>query len=100
MVTREHLIERATSLGIPDYMHDGLVEFILHGRPVGNFLTAVLSNNLKEACGRADDTNLQLLPNYVRFLYNHAPVGCWGTEERMESWMEREGLVGVMEKIS
>jgi hypothetical protein len=96
MVTREHLIEHAYRLGIPDYMHDGLVEFILNGRPVGNFLTAVLSNNLKEACGRADETNLQILPNYVKFLYNHAPIGCWGDEERMESWMERGGLVGVL----
>lgn len=97
MITdKEALCDKARLAGIPDYMQEGLVEYILHGRPVGNFLTAVLSNDLKEACARADITNQYALPKYVMFLYNYAPVGCWGDYEKVESWAERGGLVGVM----
>lgn len=98
ITTKEALEEHARRLNIPDYMQDGLIEYILHGRPTGSFLTAVLSNDLKEACSRADSTNIHALPRYISFLYNHAPVGCWGSEERVESWIERGGLVGVMQE--
>ena len=80
--------------GIPDYMQDGLSFYLSEGRPVGNFLTAVLTNNLKEACNRADDTNIRLLPNYVSFLYNQAPMNSWGSEERVTAWIEQRGLLG------
>lgn len=96
-MTKESLQANAIRCGIPDYMQEGLIEYVLHGNRVGNFLTAVLTNDLKEACARADETNLQLLPNYVKFLYNHTPLGCWGAEDRVESWMERGGFEGIMQ---
>lgn len=42
-------------------------------RPLGDFLTAVLKNDLMEACGRADDTNRKVLSLYVKFIYNNLP---------------------------
>jgi len=78
-------------------MWDGLYHYVMDGRPTGSFLTAILSNNLKEACNRADDINKNLLYDYVFFLYNYAPLGCWGSEESVDHWMEIGGLCGLVE---
>jgi hypothetical protein len=71
---------------IPDYMQGGLRGWIEQGIWPGGFLTAVLTNDLKEACGRADSTNIAALPNYVQFLFNYAPSGCWGSREKADKW--------------
>ena len=42
---------------IPDYMRGGLRRYLAHGIEPGSFLSAVLRNDLIDACGRADDTN-------------------------------------------
>jgi len=56
----------------------------------GGFLTAVLCNDLAKAVSKADDRNVELIPNYVRLLYNHAPADCWGDDETVDNW--RHGL--------
>lgn len=71
---------------IPDYMHGGLRRWIEQGIVPGQFLCAVLQNDLEEAVGRADGTNINLLPKYVAFLFNYAPRGCWGSKENFEDW--------------
>jgi len=58
-----------------------------HKRPVGDFLTAVLHNNLTEAVARADDENIKNLPAFVGYLYNEAPSLCWGSKERVAEWL-------------
>jgi hypothetical protein len=67
-------------------MHGAIVRWIEDAIPPGNFLTAVLSNDLCEACGRADDTNQTLLFAYISWLYSQAPGGCWGSPERFQAW--------------
>ena len=93
--TREKLVTRLTSCDIPEYMHEGLMQWILNGRPVGNFLTAVLENNLREACNRADEANKTRLYNYILFLNNYAPMGCWGDADRTEVWADHQGLLNI-----
>jgi hypothetical protein len=77
-----------TSFGqtIPPHMLSSLNAYIEFGQHVGHFLTAVLENNLSEAVGRADDENVKLLPAYVRYLYNEAPQGCWGSKAKVVAW--------------
>lgn len=80
----------ARSCGIPEYMVSGLVRwFVSHTKP-GDFLCAVLQNDLRRACERADDTNAPILMNYMRFLYNYAPSGCWGSQDAFDSWRREE----------
>ena len=79
---------------IPERMVGSLRRYIEHGIPPGHFLTAVLCNDLAEACGRADDENVVLLNVYVTFLYCYAPQGCWGSREKFESWCKQKGLSG------
>lgn len=74
---------------IPPHMMESLRDYIDQGVPPGDFLLAVLTNNLSEACGRADDINIQLLPVYSAWLYNEAPAGCWGSPDQVLAWMEK-----------
>lgn len=77
---------------IPDYMQEPLLAYVNTGRLTGDFLRAVLSNNLFDAVGRADSTNLPLIPLYVRWLYNRAPIGCYGSPKVVEAWVKQGGL--------
>ncbi len=79
---------------IPDYMQDGLLFYLNKGIEPGSFLLAVLSNNLAEACARADNVNRHYLFNYVNFLYNAVPSPCWHSRENVERWIENGGLEG------
>jgi len=58
--------------------------------PPGDFLLAVLRNDLKESFARADMTNRAALFDIVNYLYNCVPGKCWGTPERVEQWLNPE----------
>jgi hypothetical protein len=73
---------------IPEHMQAALRRYVLEGRRPGDFLTAVICNDLRNAVGRADETNLPLLKLYVQWLYNIAPGLCWGSTETMLKWMD------------
>ena len=75
---------------IPDHMHDGLREYILSHRPVGSFLQSVLSNNLLGAVDNADYINNEIIHKYVEFLYNCAPILCWGSEDKYDAWLREK----------
>jgi hypothetical protein len=84
---------------IPPHMHDGLINYLMHGREVGSFLHAVLTNDLREAVIRADDQNTAALAGYVRVLYNKTPLVCWGSEEAFEYWQKVGGLTGYLDAV-
>ena len=89
MSNREaYYLEHLSLLGIPEHMHGGMLRYLLHGLPPGSFLTAVLSNDLREAVAYADEKNQSSLARYVVFLHNHAPLGAWGSPERVSEWIE------------
>ncbi|MFI5222848.1 MAG: hypothetical protein ACHQX3_01175 [Nitrospirales bacterium] len=87
-MAKQHLLDTLRGTRIPNYMWDGLVEYITEGRPTGSFLYAVLSNDLRGACNQADGANQHILYDYVFFLYNNAPAACWGSVPRVTKWME------------
>jgi len=53
----------------------------------GDFLTAVLENDLMRACSHADHINIDLLPVYAAYLYNEAPYGCYGSPKAVTDWL-------------
>lgn len=75
--------------GIPEYMHDGIQMYYEHGIPPGGFLCAVIDNDLKAACGKADSTNIRCLQAYATWFYNQAPSGTWGFPGAVDKWIER-----------
>jgi hypothetical protein len=83
---------------LPGHMQDGMLRFIEKGHPVGGFLSALLSNDLKETFVRADSTNAARVSDFVTYLYNYAPLACWGSKERFEKWQEQGGLEGIAKK--
>lgn len=65
----------------------------------GDFLRAVLSNNLMEAVGRADADNLRALPVIASYVYNELPGNCHGSPEIVEAWdrVHRDRLMAERE---
>jgi len=82
------MLKKLEATQIPGRMHDSLVRWVTEGRVSGHFLTAVLTNDLKEAVARADDENANALRDYVLFLYNNVPAGCFGSPERVTRWAD------------
>jgi len=72
---------------IPEHMMDGLTRYIETGCPTGDFLKAVLENNLWFAVNHADEENLKILPAYIGYLVNEAPSACWGSKEIVKAWI-------------
>ena len=72
---------------LPEHMREGVKLYIERGIPPGSFLTAIICNDLREACGRADYINQHRIFEIVRWFWNEAPSPCWGSAERMKSWM-------------
>lgn len=73
---------------IPERMMGGIQRYVEHGIEPGGFLTAIIQNNLSQAIGQADTENMKNIPAFVAYFYNECPIGCWGSKEKMESWIE------------
>ena len=74
--------------GIPERMHGGIIRYYEAGIPPGDFLTAVIDNDLKEAVNRADATNILALKPYVVWFFNQAPYGSWGFAGATKKWVD------------
>ena len=75
---------------IPLTHRAALMRYILNHIKPGDFLTAVLSNDLRNAVNRADATvSLPLLRTYVRWLCWAGVVvpHCHGSREAVEAWV-------------
>ena len=84
---------------IPERMKPGIRRYILDGVIPGHFLSAIVCNDLFDAFGRADDENVKIIEDYIRFFYNYPPSGCYGSEERVRAWMKDGGANGREEKM-
>jgi hypothetical protein len=70
-------------------MVEALQDYATMGTPVGDFLRAVLENDLMAAIGRADDNNFANLPAVAGFVFNELPRACWGSRDVVAEWFER-----------
>lgn len=73
---------------VTDAMQSSLDDYIVKHIPTGDFLRAVISNDLRSACDRADSVNLRNVPAFVAYLYNKAPACCWGSPEAYKQWVQ------------
>lgn len=78
-------------------MMEAIHRYVEKHQPVGKFLTAVICNDLREACAYADDDNLINLPAFVGYFYNEAPSLCWGSRKQMEYWLNTKPA-GVVQR--
>jgi hypothetical protein len=77
-----------TSELCPKGIQESLHLYIDRGIPPGDFLQAVLVNDLKEAVGRADINNAAVLCHIVAYCYNCIPSASWGSEEKVRAWFQ------------
>lgn len=75
---------------IPERMMNGIKNYVNNGVEPGGFLKAVISNNLFEAVGKADDENIQNLPAFTAYFYNETPSECYGSKEKMNNWIQKQ----------
>lgn len=67
---------------------DGIIRYCKFGVPVGGFLEAVLSNDLRGAFAKADGDNCENLFHIVKFCYNEIPMAAWGSKQKYEAWLK------------
>ena len=79
---------------VPAHMRSGVARYVIFGILPGAFLRAVLENDLMEAGRKGDQENRQRLFDYVMFLINYAPGGCFGSPEAMHAWARKGGVMG------
>lgn len=85
------LTVKALVCGVPAHLIPGLVRYIVYGIPTGDFLRAVLSDNLMDAMGRADEETAERMKQICSFLYHHSPAACRGSDEAVTQWIVRNG---------
>ncbi len=79
---------------VPPHLRRGLQGYIQDGHVPGDFLQAVITNNLMAAVAYGDEVSRAALCDLVFWMYKHAPGVCWGTKEIMDKWSSGGGLTG------
>lgn len=67
----------------PINLQESIQAYIL-GRPTGDFLRAVLENDLKGAALRADEHNARHLADILAYVYHEVPAFAWGSPEEVD----------------
>ncbi len=75
---------------IPPVTLSNLRDWIENAVSPGGFLTAVLENNLLQVMRRADLENRKALYHIVELLESYAPIGCYGSPEKVAAWKSGE----------
>ena len=72
---------------IPQRMLEALARYIFDRIPTGDFLRAVLENDLRRAVGYADAENLALLSAYAQIAHAFALHGAAGSPAAVQKWL-------------
>ena len=72
---------------IAEHILESLQAYVNDRRPTGEFLRAVLENDLCESFGRADIGNRESLFEIASYVYNELPANCWGSPEKVKDWL-------------
>lgn len=74
---------------VPYHLHEGLIRYFEDGIVPGSFMTAVLTNDLRNAVQRADHISIPHLQWIVNWLVWYAPSGAWGSITKVQQWAEQ-----------
>lgn len=79
---------------IPPVLMEALEAYVKTGRPQGDFMRSVITNDLGKAVAHADTDSQYALVALAIWLYNRAPSVCWGSNDKYESWIGHRGEAG------
>ena len=74
--------------GLPEHIQGGMQRYMENSLLPGGFLRAVLENDLRRACEKADNINRHKLFDIVSWLYNNAPANSWGSVRNVQDWSD------------
>lgn len=80
---------------IPLHILDELEAYHRQGRPPGDFLQAVLKNDLAQAVLRVDPNASPFLRELVVHAWENLPTESIGSPSRVQRWMDNGGLEGL-----
>ncbi len=80
---------------IPPTTRESIDRYVETGRRGGDFLDALLSNDLMGVFRHADTANMDAIVHIARYLYNEVPATAIGSKERVLMWSGGGGLVGM-----
>lgn len=75
---------------IPEHTMSSMQEYVINGRPCGDFLRAVISNDLFEAVSRADLVNRSCMFEICSWFINNSPIGCHGSRDIYNDWVQNK----------
>lgn len=84
---RSGIEKRAEYPGVPDHLFGSVKAYVLDGQPMGQFLTAVASNNLHMSIERGDAEAIAALRPLILLFYNECPHMCWGSRKAVDEWI-------------
>jgi len=82
------------AINLPSHMIGSVKRYVLRGIGGGSFLTALFSNDLIGAIGKADAENQEAIGAWAQFLYNSIPGNCHGSPEKVAAWIASGGIAG------
>ena len=85
-ITLSHEAKESAAELLPAHMVKSVIGYFEEGYSPGDFLRAILENNLMNACLFADDRNINALPRYMEWLRWHVPGRPyrWGSHEAVQ----------------
>lgn len=86
------MFNHARYFAVKESTLNGLDRYAQNRIPTGDFLRAVLENDLMQAMGRADESNRAAMFSICGYVYNELPSACHGSPEKVKAWLKaREG---------
>ncbi|MCK9435013.1 MAG: hypothetical protein M0R32_09400 [Candidatus Cloacimonetes bacterium] len=74
---------------IPPHMLEDLNRYATDHVLSGNFLYALLSNDLSKSFSYADSETMNAMYDYVQYVFNYLPLQCWGSKEKVDDWLDK-----------
>lgn len=73
---------------IPPRTLETINDYIEKGWEPGDFVRAVLENNLARSFACADIHNRAAMFDIVKHVWNTIPANAWGSPQRVEAWIK------------
>lgn len=95
----KRLVNGGRKKGLPPYLIELLEKYLRVGDLPGGFLTAVVSDKLAEAAGRADVDNLAALGRWGELMYFYFPECARGSMDKVDAWIKHRGYSGMDKEV-
>ena len=82
-----HIINPADEALVRPDIKESLDAYVHHGRPLGDFLEAVVANLLVDAISHADTYNMTTIAAIAGYVYNRLPYNSWGSRAVYHCWV-------------